>query len=103
MGSGVPTGELAVVGMTVEAHSLGERRTGVAQLGVGIPVARVVEFFLLESRECGDEQERSGWYTWRLETATQAIGPQLRASPAWHREFHICSKSSRVSGDTDPS
>jgi hypothetical protein len=49
-----------VVGMTVEAHSLGGRRTGVARLGVGIPVARVVEFSLLESRVCGDEEERSG-------------------------------------------
>jgi hypothetical protein len=48
MGSGVSNGELAVVGMTVESHSLGERRTGVAQLGVGIPVARVVEFSLGE-------------------------------------------------------
>jgi hypothetical protein len=60
MGSGVPTGELAVVGMTVESHSLGERRTGVAQLGVGIPVARVVEFSLLKNAVCGDEEERSG-------------------------------------------
>jgi hypothetical protein len=60
MGSGVSTGELAVVGMTVEAHSLGGRRTGVAQLGVRIPVARVVGFSLLESRVCGDEEERYG-------------------------------------------
>jgi hypothetical protein len=103
MGSGVPNGELAVDGLTVESHSLGKRRTGVAQLGIGIPVARVVEFSLLENRVCGDEQERSGWHTWRLETATQAIGPRLRASPAWHQEVHMCSKSSRVSGDTDPS
>lgn len=35
MGSGVSTGEVAVIGMAVEPHSLGGRRSGGAHLGVG--------------------------------------------------------------------
>ena len=36
MGSGVPTGEVVVIGMAVEPRSLGGRRSGGAHLGVGV-------------------------------------------------------------------
>jgi len=95
MGYGVPTGEIAVVGMAVESRSLGGRRTGGAQLGEGISAARVVGFCVLESRAHGNDEETCGWYTWKHTIATQSIGPQSRAPPAWHWMFHISPGTSR--------